>query len=320
MEAPSAQYPSLLALGCAVALDAAVRLPNALHPVAWFGNLAQLGIARCPAESTRGAFAVGCVLALGLPACAAIVVYGALGWGARANLWCAFGLQLWLLYACVCLYGLLDAAGQLERALTSGGVPAARERLAWLCSRDASQLDEPALINGAIESLAENLSDSVVAPLVFLCAAGLPGAVAYRAINTLDAMIGYRGRYEWLGKAAARLDDVANLLPARLTALLLWLSALSCRHSLQLGLRRGLTVWRQCRGRTPSPNGGHPMAMAAGLLGVRLDKPDSYVLGAELPAPTRDDLRRALVLCERAGWLALGLAACLLWQLGCALV
>jgi len=297
-----------------------VRLPSALHPVAWFGSFAQLGIARSPTGSARAAFVVGCGLAFGLPACAAIAAYGGLHWGARAHLWCAFGLQLWLLYACVCLYGLLDAARQLERAFTTAGLPAARERLAWLCSRDASQLDEAALINGAIESLAENLSDSVVAPLVFLCAAGLPGAVAYRAINTLDAMIGYRGRYEWLGKAAARLDDLANLLPARLTALLLWLSALSCRQSLQLGLRRGIDVWWQCHGRTPSPNGGHPMAMTAGLLGVRLDKPDSYVLGAELAAPTRADLRRALVLCERAGWLALGLAACLLWQLGCALV
>jgi adenosylcobinamide-phosphate synthase len=320
MNASTAQYPSLLALGCAVALDARVRLPNALHPVAWFGSLAQLGIARSPTASARAAFAVGCVWALGLPACAALAAYGGLHWGSRTSLWCAFGLQLWLLYACVCLYGLLDAARQLERALTSGGLHLARARLAWLCSRDASQLDEPALINGAIESLAENLSDSVVAPLVYLCAAGLPGAVAYRAINTLDAMIGYRGRYEWLGKAAARLDDLANLLPARLTALLLWLTALTCRRSLQLGLRRGIDVWREGHAHTPSPNGGHPMAMAAGLLGVRLDKPDCYVLGAELPTPSRADLRRALVLCERAGWLALSLAACLLWLLGCALV
>jgi adenosylcobinamide-phosphate synthase len=164
------------------------------------------------------------------------------------------------------------------------------------------------LINGGIESLAENLSDSVVAPLFFLCVGGLPCAVFYRAVNTLDAMIGYRGRFEWLGKAAARLDDVLNFLPARATAWLLWLAAVSCRRSQRLSLARGLAVWRADRARTPSPNGGHPMAMAAGLLGLRLDKPGTYVLGEGLATPSRADLPRAVVLTRRAGLLAFALA------------
>jgi adenosylcobinamide-phosphate synthase len=135
----------------------------------------------------------------------------------------------------------------------------------------------------------------------------LEGAIAYRAINTLDAMIGYRGRYEWLGKAAARIDDVANYAPARLTALLL----LAAGASLALGgtrglsLSRGVRVWRAVHARTASPNGGHPMAMAAGLLGVRLDKPDHYVLGSQLPAATALDIERAIALCARAGNFAL---------------
>jgi len=312
----AALYPSLFTLGGAVLMDAAVRLPSALHPVAWFGKFAQLWIARAPTTPLQLAFGAGLWLALGLPAVASFAVFVLLQWSA-AHLPQAFvvGLQLVLLYACVCLYGLLDAARQLDRALRERGVAAARERLSWLCSRDPSQLDEAGLVNGGIESLAENLSDSVVAPLFFLCCFGLPGAVAYRAINTLDAMIGYRGRFEWLGKAAARLDDLANLVPARLTALLLWLTALSCRRSQRLVLGRGLSVWRSDRGLTPSPNGGHPMAMAAGLLGVRLDKPGVYVLGASLPAPTRADLARSLVLCERAGLLAWVAAGLLLWQL-----
>ena len=214
-----------------------------------------------------------------------------------------------MVYACVCLYGLLQAAQQLGAALERG-LPEARAQLSWLCSRDARELDEPALINGAIESLAENLSDSVVAPLFYLCLGGLPAAVLYRAVNTLDAMIGYRGRYEWLGKAAARLDDVLNYVPARLSAGLLYLAAISCCRSQRLDLARGVSVWRADRARTPSPNGGHPMAMAAGLLGVQLDKPGSYVLGAQLALPARADLPRALTLARRAGLLAFALAAC----------
>jgi adenosylcobinamide-phosphate synthase len=311
----AALYPGLLALGCAVLMDAWVRLPSALHPVAWFGKLAQLGIARAPLSRAGAAFVVGLALALGLPALASALAALALWLTAHAHAGLSLALQVLVLYACVCLYGLLDAARELDRALDIG-LPEARARLSWLCSRDPSSLEEPDLVNGAIESLAENLSDSVVAPLFYLCCFGLPGAVAYRAINTLDAMIGYRGRYEWLGKAAARMDDAANVLPARLTALLLWLAAASSGRSQRLSLWRGVAVWRADRGRTPSPNGGHPMAMAAGLLGVRLDKPECYALGAQLPAPMRPDLQRAVRLCRRAGLMALALAAYVLWKRG----
>ena len=144
---------------------------------------------------------------------------------------------------------------------------------------------------------------SVVAPLFFLACFGLPGAVAYRAINTLDAMIGYRGRYEWLGKAAARLDDLANLVPARLSVLFLFAAGSGSRR-----LGAALGVWSRDHARTESPNAGHPMAMAAGLLGVRLDKPGHYVLGPELPVPTRADLARGVALVRRAGLLPLAAA------------
>jgi len=221
-----------------------------------------------------------------------------------------------LLYSCVCLHGLLDAGRKLGAALREQGVSAARERLPWLCSRDPSGLDASALANGTIESLAENLSDSVVAPLFFLLCFGLPGAVAYRAINTLDAMIGYRGRYEWLGKATARLDDVANFVPARLTALLLMAAGASLRVERGVSLRRGLWTWFDDHAHTASPNAGHPMAMAAGLLGVRLDKPGYYVLGDTLATPTVADIDRSIALCARAGYLALSGTALGLYLLG----
>jgi len=311
----AALYPGLLALGCAAMMDAWVRLPSAWHPVAWFGRLAQWLIDRAPTAPPKRAFCWGLVLALGLPACATLVI----GWLLRSAFpWHAlmFALHVIVLYACVCLFGLLHAAERLGAALEQG-LAEARKQLSWLCSRDPSELDEPELINGAVESLAENLSDSVVAPLFYLCVGGLPCAVLYRAVNTLDAMIGYRGRFEWLGKASARFDDALNFVPARLTALLLLVAAASCGRSRRLSLARGVRVWRADRARTPSPNGGHPMAMAAGLLGLRLDKPESYVLGEGLPAPTRADLPRALTLTHRAGLLSLVLAAAIcVWRGG----
>jgi adenosylcobinamide-phosphate synthase len=300
-------YPGLLTYGCAVLLDFSVRLPTSLHPVAWFGKLAAALIRRAPLGGPLRAGSLGLLLAAALPLAAASGVHHALGFAARVGTGLSFGIDVLLLYSCVCLYGLLDAAQKLSRALRSQGLPAARERLTWLCSRDPSGLDESGLANGTIESLAENLSDSVVAPLFFLLCFGLEGAIAYRAINTLDAMIGYRGRYEWLGKAAARIDDVANYAPARLTALLLLAAgaSLALGRTRGLSLSRGVRVWRADHARTASPNGGHPMAMAAGLLGVRLDKPDHYVLGSQLPAATALDIERAIALCARAGNFAL---------------
>jgi adenosylcobinamide-phosphate synthase len=134
--------------------------------------------------------------------------------------------------------------------------------------------------------------------------------VFYRAANTLDAMVGYHGRFEYLGKVAARLDDLLNLIPARLTAALLAVGgALS-----GLPVARGAAVWRRDRARTESPNAGHPMAMGAGLLGVRLDKRDAYVLGADQWAPDALSLGVAQRLVRTTGWLA-ALACIALLQL-----
>jgi adenosylcobinamide-phosphate synthase len=153
--------------------------------------------------------------------------------------------------------------------------------LASLCSRDPAALDAGQLAAAATESLAENASDSFVAPLFYYALLGVPGAIGYRAVNTLDAMIGYRGRYEYLGKAAARLDDVLNWIPARITAALLVVAgALTGRDA-----AGGWRVLRRDGGRTASPNAGRPMAAMAGLLGVALDKPGHYRLG-DGPAPT----------------------------------
>jgi adenosylcobinamide-phosphate synthase len=191
---------------------------------------------------------------------------------------------------------LTDEVRAVEAALQQG-LDAGRRRLAQLCSRDVSQLDTSAVRETAIESLAENLNDSLVAPLFWFAVAGLPGAWAWRAANTLDAMWGYRGRWEWAGKWAARADDALAWLPARLCALLLWRPSFAPS-----------TLRREAR-RTPSPNGGWPMAALALRLGVRLGKPGVYLLNPGAPPPDGAALARALRLAERAARTAFVLAA-----------
>ncbi len=194
---------------------------------------------------------------------------------------------------------LLAAGGAVERALGRGDLPEARRLLAWhLVSRDTAHLTASEVAGAAIESLAENLGDGVVAPLLAHAAGGLALAYAHRFVNTADAMLGYRTpELEWFGKAAARADDALNLAPARLAALLVALAAPAGGGS----TRRALGAARADARRTPSPNAGWPMAAMAGALGVRLDKRGAaadgagrlYVLHAAGRAPVAGDLARA---------------------------
>jgi adenosylcobinamide-phosphate synthase len=208
---------------------------------------------------------------------------------------------VYVLFGCFALRGLGRAGEAMRDALAADDLARARFCLRSLCSRDPSELSAAELAGATIESLSENASDSVVAPLLYFALFGLPGVLLYRAANTMDAMVGYRGRFEFLGKVAARVDDLLNLVPARLTALLLVLAGLSLR----LNVRAGLRVWWQDRAKTESPNAGHPMAMAAGLLGVQLDKRACYVLGAGLRTPDLTALASALPLLWRTGVLAM---------------
>ena len=193
--------------------------------------------------------------------------------------------------------GLRGEAGALHTLLDSGDLPGSRERLTHLVGRDTRRLDEAEIVRAAVESVAENTSDAVVAPLLWGAVCGLPGLLGYRAVNTLDAMAGHRSaRYERFGWASARLDDAANLVPARVTALLTALSAPlvggSTRSSLAVAFRDG--------GSHPSPNAGYCEAAFAGALGVRLGGINVYgtrvehrpVLG-DGRAPSHADLRRA---------------------------
>jgi adenosylcobinamide-phosphate synthase len=193
---------------------------------------------------------------------------------------------------------LRDEMVAVETALRSAdhsSLAAARGWVARLVSRDVTSMNTEEVRETVLETLAENLNDSVVAPLAWAAVAGLPGAVLYRFANTADAMWGYRGRWEWAGKWAARADDVLSWLPARLTALL-------------LVPRCGLGRLRAEAARAPSPNSGWPMASLALALGVRLRKPGVYALNADAPPPQPVHTARALALAHRAAIAAVVLA------------
>ncbi|MEO6018074.1 MAG: adenosylcobinamide-phosphate synthase CbiB [Polaromonas sp.] len=271
--------------------------PSGAHPVVWMGHYLQACgriTVRCPPAA---AFALGA-----LAWCLGAAVTGALAWAVQALMFWQAGhygaslaweswvaavlmtlLVAWLLKCMLSWRMLREEVGAVEAALQQS-LAAGRERLSWLVSRDTELLTENQVRESAIESLAENLNDSVVAPIFWFVLLGLPGAAVYRFANTADAMWGYRGTYrgqhwEWAGKWAARADDVLSWLPARLTALLLVL------------LTHG-TAWGAVRNearKTPSPNSGWPMAAIALALGISLSKPGVYTLNpAGRPAQASD--------------------------------
>jgi len=180
-----------------------------------------------------------------------------------------------LLKSTFAVRGLGRHAGRIRKLLSRGDVSTARARMNALVSRDTRTLNESQLVAATVESVAENTSDSFVAPIFYFMLFGVPGAMAYRMANTFDAMIGYHGEYEYLGKAAARLDDVLNFIPARLTGLLMIVAAFVLRYD----PRRAWHIMLRDHAKTESPNAGWPMSAAAGALGVQLEKAGHYRLG-----------------------------------------
>jgi adenosylcobinamide-phosphate synthase len=278
-----------------VIADALFGDPRRWHPVAGFGAAARWLEHRVYADSrTRGALFAACGLAIGA---------GPAGLAARG---CRDKLAARTCLTAACTWTVLGArslgrsAEQVRRALLGADIEAARRLLPSLCGRDPEHLNAAQITAAVIESVAENTSDAIVAPLLWGALADSTGLAAYRAVNTLDAMVGHRSpRYERFGWASARLDDVANVVPARLTALLTAACAPSVSGSAE-------TAWLMARHDGPlhpSPNAGWCEAAFAGALGVRLGGPLSYAgiaegrpfLGAGR-APVPEDISRAIRL------------------------
>jgi adenosylcobinamide-phosphate synthase len=289
-------------------LDLLLGDPRRGHPVAGYGRLAtclekRLYAPRRRAGARYTALAVGAPVALAAAANAAT----------RHRPLARAGLVAATTWAVLGARSLRDEADAMAAALESGDLDAARSRLSHLCGRDPSSLDSAELARATVESVAENTSDAVVAPLFWGGLAGLPGLVGYRAVNTLDAMVGHRSpRYARFGTPAARLDDAANLLPARLTAAL----TVAAAPLVAGDRRRAARIWLRDGTRHPSPNAGQCESAMAGALGVRLGGQNVYSGRLEVrpflgdgPRPGAADVRRAARLSAAVGVAALGLAA-----------
>ena len=287
----------------AMAMDALVGWPDRLfarigHPVTWLGKAIAALDARWnrdtdPASTRRAAGVAAALLVIVAAATIGWIVQRVIPFGLIGGT--LLGLLAWPFVAFRSLY---DHVAAVRDPLRAGNVEGARAAVAMIVGRDPQALDEAGTARAAIESLAENASDGVVAPLFWGVLFGLPGIIGYKAVNTLDSMIGHRSpRHEAFGWAAARIDDLANFIPARLTGLLFALFAGEHRS------RAMSCMWTDARHHR-SPNAGWPEAAMAGALGIRLCGPRSYHgelaeepwLNAAAREPAALDITRVLEL------------------------
>ena len=270
--------------------------PTAAHPVGWVGRAAAFALRRAP-SSARGRLRYGIVAPGAILAGAGLSAFALERAARRLPGPLALGLEAGALSLTFALASLLRHAEEVEDALNAGDLDEARALVGrHLVSRDTANLDGAHVAAATIESLAENLSDGVVAPLLAYAVGGLPGALVYRAANTLDSLWGYRTpEFLALGRHVARLDDALNLVPARVSAAAL-VAATLLRGGSLTDARRALDVWLDEGDFTPSPNAGQPMGAMAGALGVELEKAGAYRLGSGLPLPRAADIARARAL------------------------
>jgi adenosylcobinamide-phosphate synthase len=295
------------------ALDALAGDPRRAHPVALFGSAASRVENLVWADSRKHGvvFTAACVGPVAAAGLAAQQLAGRSRAGrSRAGRAAVAAVTTWTVLGGTSLAA--EASG-MARAIEAGDLDRARQRLPALCGREARDLGAAELARATVESLAENTSDAVVAPLLWGAACGLPGLLGYRAVNTLDAMVGYHTpRYERFGWAAARLDDAANLLPARVTGLL----AAALAPAVGGSTGRALRTMRRDGAAHPSPNGGRCEAAFAGALDVRLGGINNYqgrierrgTLGDGAP-PGAADIVRAVRLSRLVSAAAVALAA-----------
>jgi adenosylcobinamide-phosphate synthase len=209
-------------------------------------------------------------------------------------------VELLLAWTCLAAQNLQQEATSVTNALDSGDIPLARRRLARIVGRDTAHLDTHEICRATIETLAESASDGILAPIFYMALGGVPLAMAYKAVNTLDSMIGHADeRYLYFGKPAARLDDAANYLPARLTAASIFAASAILQ---QADAAAAYKTWRRDSGHHKSPNAGHPESAMAGALHVQLGGDNTYQgevvssprIGNEFPPPDLSKVKRAI--------------------------
>ncbi|WMY75303.1 adenosylcobinamide-phosphate synthase CbiB [Buttiauxella selenatireducens] len=295
---------TLLAWAVAWILDYLLGDPHHWpHPVRWIGALitfVQRLVRRCCRSET--ALSIGG----GLMWLSVVGITWGVAWGLLhiANaIHPAFGwiVEVWMIFTVLAARSLDDAARDVEQPLRAGNLEESRKKLAWIVGRDTSQLHMPQINRAVVETVAENTVDGVIAPLFFLLLGGAPLAMAYKAVNTLDSMVGYKHeKYRAIGKVSARMDDLANFIPARISWLLLSLAAWLCRKNAVDALRIG---WRD-RYNHSSPNCGWSEATVAGALGIRLGGPNEY-FGQRIDKPWLGDASREIAVDDISGTIQL---------------
>ncbi len=272
--------------------------PHPVRLIGWSIDASERALRRL-GSGKRFELATGGLVAVGVPVLTSLCVYALLKRLRGNHPAIANASEVWLASTCLSTRSLLDEAAEVMHALEKGDLPRARLRLARIVGRDTNQLGEEQICRALVETLAESLSDGIVAPLFYLAIGGVPLAMAYKAINTLDSMIGHKDeKYLYFGRVAARVDDVANFVPARIAGLFLCVTAEFIPQA--SGVRAGRICLRD-RAKHNSPNAGQVEAAMAGLLGVRLGGTNTYAgeaiesphLGNEFPTPNRSDARRA---------------------------
>lgn len=306
-----------LALTCGFLLDAAFgdpyRMPHLIRLVGSAIAAAERVLRKLFPPTPPGERVAGCVLVIAIAGSFTALVAGILCLAYRAHAALGLALETLVCYQMLAAKQLRIEALRVHSALVAGDVDGARAAVSLIVGRDTATLDEAGIARAAVETVAENSSDGVVAPLLFMALGGAVGGMLYKCANTMDSMVGYKNeRYRHFGTAAARLDDVLNWVPARLTG------ALMCLVAPFVGLdgRRAWRVFVRDRRKHASPNSAHPEAACAGALGVELAGPASYfgvlhdkpVIGDATRPIEPDDIARSCRLLTATSWAALALA------------
>jgi adenosylcobinamide-phosphate synthase len=288
------------------------------HPVKLMGKCIEQGqrSLRGPAQTPAVEFVVGGALTFGLVAASYVGTAKTIGWAYKRNRWFGTATETVLAWTCLASRSLHDEATAVVAALAASDIALARGRLARIVGRDTQHLDAGEISRAVIETVAESTSDGVIAPLFYMAIAGVPLAMAYKAVNTLDSMIGHTNQqYFYFGKVAARLDDVVNFPPARLTALGIAATAGVIRDA---NFSSSVTTWLRDGDKHKSPNAGQPESAMAGALRVRLGGTNLYdgevvaapLIGARFSQPSAQQAKRAILVASTVS--VLGVMAALL--------
>ena len=246
------------------------------HPVVAMGHgieALEKGLRKAFPKTEKGERAAGIVLCILLPLCTLLITITLLWLCYTVNPWLYMVVQGILCWQCLAMRDLATESGKVRKALEAGDLPAARNAVSRIVGRDTENLSAAGVARAAVETVAENFSDGVIAPLLCMLVGGAPLAMTYKAINTCDSMVGYHNeKYENFGKGSAKLDDAANFLPSRIAAFLWMAAAFFTKNSAKDAYR----IWKRDRKKHASPNAGQTEAACAGSLGIQLAGPISY--------------------------------------------